>query len=103
MAKRSADLDVAFEWLEKRWPELREKYALDDIFNCDETAVFFRALPDRGYVLGKAKPSGGKVAKERLTFMVTANYTTFFSFRIVSVFVFVPAGFSNHYGRCFTI
>ena len=28
---------------------------------------------------------------------------SFFSFRIVSVFVFVPAGFSNHYGRYFTI
>ena len=34
-----------------------------------------RALPDRGYVLGKTKPSGGKAAKERLTFMVTTNYT----------------------------
>ena len=40
--KKSADLDAALEWLEKRWPELREKYDLDDIFNCDETAVFFR-------------------------------------------------------------
>ena len=28
---------------------------------------------------------------------------SFFSFRIVSVFVFVPAGFSNHYGCYFDI
>ena len=34
-----------------------------------------RALSDRSYVLGKTKPSGGKAAKERLTFMVTTNYT----------------------------
>ena len=39
--KRSADLEAALEWLEKRWPELREKYGHDDIFNCDETAVSF--------------------------------------------------------------
>ena len=37
--------------------------------------MFFRALPDRGYVRGGTKPSGGKIPKERLTFMVTMNYT----------------------------
>ena len=29
-----------------RWPVLKAKFALADIYNCDETALFWRALPE---------------------------------------------------------
>ena len=30
---KSADTEAAEDWLEKRWPELREKYDPEDIYN----------------------------------------------------------------------
>ena len=32
--------------------------------------LFFRGLPNKGYVIGSTKPTGGKAAKERLTGMI---------------------------------
>ena len=49
------------------WPVIRALCALCDIYNCDETGLFFRGLPNKGYVIGDTKPCGGKVAKDRIT------------------------------------
>ena len=60
-------------WKE-RLPELLSGFASDDIWNIDETGLFWKALPDQGFgVKGKAC-KGGKKAKERFTvaFFVTA-------------------------------
>jgi hypothetical protein len=41
-------------------------YKPQDIFNCDETGLFFRALPDKTLAQKKSACKGGKIAKERL-------------------------------------
>ena len=46
-----------------------------DIFNADETAIFFRALPDRTLEFKQTKCHGTKLNKERLTALVCANMT----------------------------
>ncbi|XP_055910730.1 jerky protein homolog-like [Eupeodes corollae] len=39
-------------------PKLLEKYALEDVFNADETGLLYKALPDRTYVSGNQTVSG---------------------------------------------
>ena len=44
--KSSADFDAAEKWLTERMPEILENYKEDDIYNADETGLFYRATPD---------------------------------------------------------
>jgi hypothetical protein len=70
----SLDGAVVAEWRE-RLPSLLRAFDQKDIFNCDETALFFRSLPTRSFV-GKADScKGGKTAKERLTLLFCASAT----------------------------
>lgn len=52
---------------------LLEEYAPQDIFNCDETGVFYTVLPDRTLSFSGDTCSGGKHIKERIAVMVGAN------------------------------
>ena len=49
------------------------EYSLQDIFNADETVLFFRLLPDKTLEFKGVDCHGGKKSKERLTVMVCAN------------------------------
>lgn len=70
----SADVPaiVAEDW-KKKVAGFCEAYAQRDIFNCDETGLFYRALPNRTLCLKKEKCYGGKKAKQRLTVLLCAN------------------------------
>ncbi len=74
--KQDANEDAAQEWLDKNLPELLSRFEPEDIYNADETGLYYRGLPDQGFVPGDVSvPSGGKLSKERLTIMVTCNMT----------------------------
>ena len=62
MVKGRADLAVVLA-----------KYDLDDIFNIDETGLFFRLGPN--YTLASHKVKGTKLSKERITVALCANAT----------------------------
>ena len=61
-------------WKE-RLPELVAGYTRDDIRNIDETGLFWKALPDRGFGMKGKECKGGKKSKQRFTvaFFVTAS------------------------------
>ena len=40
-------------------PQYLEKYSENDIYNCDETGLYYWALPDRSMCFSTDKPSGG--------------------------------------------
>ena len=42
------DLKTQEHWIEQVWPSLCARYAAEDIWNADEAAVKFRALPPVG-------------------------------------------------------
>ncbi|XP_041351172.1 tigger transposable element-derived protein 6-like [Gigantopelta aegis] len=44
--KKDADINAADNWTTTVLPGLLQKYAPDDIYNADETGVYYRALPD---------------------------------------------------------
>ncbi|XP_065357188.1 tigger transposable element-derived protein 4-like [Calliphora vicina] len=54
-------------------PSLIEGYDSRDIYNADETGLFFRALPDKTFALKGETCAGGKMAKDRLTILHCAN------------------------------
>ena len=72
--KAAADNVAAEEWIAERWPELAAEFDPKDIWNADETGLFFRGLSDRGFVGGsEGEIAGGKVAKDRLSVLVTCS------------------------------
>lgn len=49
------------------------EYSPSDIFNADETGLFFCLLPDKTLEIKGVDCHGGKNSKERVTVMVCAN------------------------------
>ena len=64
--------DVLEDWT-KRLPTILEGYERKDIFNADETGLFFRTLPNKSYVVKGDKCSSGKNSKERLTVLLACS------------------------------
>lgn len=60
-------------WRNTTLPGLLQKFALCDIFNCDEFGLFFRCLPDKTMAFKEDKCYGGKKSKERITVLVGCN------------------------------
>lgn len=61
------------EWKESNLKKILEDYSPSDIFNADETGLFYRCLPSRTLVTKGETCSGDKIPKERITLMVAAN------------------------------
>lgn len=51
-------------------PDIIAEYKTDDIANCDETALFFRAIPRKSLHKKGEKCYGGKHSKERLSILL---------------------------------
>ncbi|CAH4033511.1 unnamed protein product [Pieris brassicae] len=60
------------EWLSHKRPALCEGYTTEEIFNADETGLFYNLTPDKTL---KFKGEGGKLSKTRITVLVAANMT----------------------------
>ena len=71
--KMDADVDAADQWRSTVLPELLQEYAPRDIYNADETGIYFRAVPDGTLSFTTDRLSGRKKAKEHVTALVCAN------------------------------
>lgn len=69
----AVDAEVAGAWLTTGLPTLLERYGPDDVYNADETGVFFQMLPSKTLTFKGDKCSGGKQSKVRVTVMLLAN------------------------------
>ena len=49
------------------------RYSPNDIYNGDETALFFKSLPHRTYCFDSDKPAGSAKRKDRLTLLIITN------------------------------
>ena len=70
----SVDPVTVEEW-KKRLPTLLASYSMDNIYNADETSLFFKLLPERSMVLSKDSCKGGKRSKERYTVLLCCNWS----------------------------
>lgn len=60
------------QFLEKL-PSMLLGYKPEDVYNADESGLFFRALPNKTLSLKGEKCVGGKLSKDRLTILFCAN------------------------------
>ena len=60
------------QWTD-RLPDICKGFAPKDIFNCDETSIFFQATPQKSLLGHKEQHSGVKVSKDRFSILVCAN------------------------------
>ena len=49
------------------------RHSPNNIYNGDETALFYKSLPHRTYCFGGGKPAGSVKCKERLTLLIITN------------------------------
>lgn len=54
---------------------LIEDYNMDDIYNADETGMFYKAIPTKSLVMRDESCKGTKVSKDRLTCLLSSNWS----------------------------
>ena len=79
----------------KKLPQIIEGYEPRDIFNMDETGVFYRAFQDKILRLKGEDCRGGKKSKERLTVVLCINMVGEFQKSLVIGNVEKPRYFRN--------
>ncbi len=68
------DPQTVDDW-SSRLPSITEGYELRDIFNADETGLYWRTLPNRSLVGKDEDRKGIKVCKDRITVMLACSAT----------------------------
>ena len=76
----SVDLRSVEKDCEERVRPILDEYRPHNIYNMDETGLYFRSFPTRGYILGeescrRARGTKNLKAKNRVTILVCANAT----------------------------
>ncbi|CAI6373801.1 unnamed protein product [Macrosiphum euphorbiae] len=90
----SVDHDIVDDWNNKLI-EICEGFVPKNIFNLDETGLFFRALPNKTMCLKGENCSGGKISKERITVMLCVNMEDDFETPLVIGKALKPRCFKN--------
>lgn len=70
-----ANMETSDNWINTVLPSLVKDYDLNDVFNADETGLFFKCLPSRTLAFKNEKCVGGEKSKERITVMLGSNFT----------------------------
>jgi hypothetical protein len=65
--------DVLHEWKDIKLRQILDTFAPRDIYNADETGLFWKALPDLTVALKNERVSGGKLSIKRVTCLVCAS------------------------------
>ena len=65
--------DLTYDWKTSSLPVILKQYSPKDVYNMDETAIFFRLTPDKTLTFKEDPCHGGKKSKERITAAVCAN------------------------------
>ena len=69
----SAPQQSVDHWLKNELPKILLRYEEKDVFNADETGLFFKLLPEKTHTFKGDSCHGGKRSKERLTVLIAAN------------------------------
>ncbi|CAF1622589.1 unnamed protein product [Adineta ricciae] len=65
--------ETVADW-KSRLATILEEYNPGDVYNCDETGLYYKMMPDRSLVVNKEDCVGGKKSKERFTVLLCANW-----------------------------
>ena len=67
------DLNVVETWTENILPSLLAEYPEENVFNADETGLFYHMMPNKTLHFRGERCTGGKQSKERISVLVGAN------------------------------
>ncbi len=70
----SVDLTVSNEWINSKLPNILSGYKMCDVYNADESGLYWRALPNNTYYVNEDECKGQKRSKERVTFLAITNW-----------------------------
>jgi hypothetical protein len=73
--ENDAPRDVASSWREEQLKDVIKKYSLNDVYNADETALFYKFMPNKTLAFKGERCTGGKNSKERITILLCTNST----------------------------
>lgn len=71
--KASANSEYADEWKYTKLPQILAKFSLDDIYNADETGLYYRATPDGSLCFKHESIAGSKKGMDRITILCCVN------------------------------
>ncbi|GBO35602.1 Tigger transposable element-derived protein 4, partial [Araneus ventricosus] len=92
--EKSVNPNEVTDWFRKL-KSLLKGYDDRDIFNADETDLFYRVLTEKTSCLEGEKCSGGKISKERLTLLLCCNMLEDFEITVVIGKAKKPRCFKN--------
>lgn len=69
----AADTGAATQWKINVLPQLLQRYSDDDVYNADESALFYECLPNQTLAFKSDDCSGGKRSKQRVTLLFCCN------------------------------
>lgn len=72
---QDTNMETCGTWKSGALQDYLRSYSPCDIFNADETALFFKLLPNKTITYKGDNCAGGKRSKERVTVMLAANMT----------------------------
>jgi hypothetical protein len=71
----SADSTAGEQWISTTYQEICAKYMPDEIWNCDETGLYWRRLPNFALTQKGKKLRGIKLSKDRITVLLCCSLT----------------------------
>ena len=71
----SVNEETVDDW-KSRSPGILEDFNANDVYNCDETSIFFKMMPDRSLIIEKGDCRGGKRSKERYRVLLCTKWTS---------------------------
>ena len=69
--KVDADVSAADQWISTTLLDVLLRYTPDDVYNANETSLYWHALPNGSHVFKEGQLSAGKIAKDCITVLVT--------------------------------
>ena len=72
---KSVSSEAVDAWKTTLLPQLLAEFSPEDIYNTDETGLFYKLQPDKSLAYKDEDGRGGKRSKARITVLTTANMT----------------------------
>ena len=71
--EKAVDLSLVDNWHQTSWQNILQEYQPSDIYNCDESGLFYKLLPNKTFTFKGERCAGGKLSKERITVLFCCN------------------------------
>ena len=71
--EKAVDLSLVHNCHQTSWQNILQNYQPSDIYNCDESSLFYKLLPHKTFTFKGERCAGGKLSKERITVLFCCN------------------------------